>query len=229
MWCLLLIHGNSIYTYAGIILCMRPANERRRYIVTSSLIGWAHTQNDPCIWYAYIVQGPYSASHVQHAESDKVARAPSQYPKRRLSVTSRKVSKPRDLYLELSDRSEIWQALRQQCCRCACKISRRHNNLKYQSRGFETLRDLTKRRLFEYWDGALMAVLLEVSLEQLIHFTQLLEALVIQIFIRERLPYHLHNTRWQHNTYSSAHSSTLVGPVDKLTVWCQSVLPVEKL
>ena len=27
---------------AGIILCMRPANERRRYNVTSSLIGWAH-------------------------------------------------------------------------------------------------------------------------------------------------------------------------------------------
>ena len=26
----------------GIILCMRPANERWRYIVTSSLIGWAH-------------------------------------------------------------------------------------------------------------------------------------------------------------------------------------------
>ena len=26
----------------GIILWMRPANERRRYIVTSSLIGWAH-------------------------------------------------------------------------------------------------------------------------------------------------------------------------------------------
>ena len=34
-------------------------------------------------------------------------RAPSQYPKRRLFVRSRKVSKPRDLYLELSDRSEI--------------------------------------------------------------------------------------------------------------------------
>ena len=30
--------------------------------------------------------------------------APSQYPKRRLSVRSRKVSKPRDLYLELSDK-----------------------------------------------------------------------------------------------------------------------------
>ena len=27
---------------------MRPSNERRRYSVTSSLIGWAHTQNDPC-------------------------------------------------------------------------------------------------------------------------------------------------------------------------------------
>ena len=32
---------------AGIILCIRPASEGRRYIVTSSLIGWAHTQNDP--------------------------------------------------------------------------------------------------------------------------------------------------------------------------------------
>ena len=32
---------------AGIILCMRPANERRRYNVTSSLIGWAHAQNKP--------------------------------------------------------------------------------------------------------------------------------------------------------------------------------------
>ena len=28
------------------IICMRPANERRRYIVTPSLIGWMHTQND---------------------------------------------------------------------------------------------------------------------------------------------------------------------------------------
>ena len=83
-------------------------------------------------------------------------RAPSQYAKRRLFVRSCKVSKPRDLYLELSDRSEIWQALRQHCCRCACQISKRYDNLKYQSRGFETSRDLTKRRLFGYWDGALV-------------------------------------------------------------------------
>ena len=82
-----------------------------------------------------------------------VTRAPSQYPKRRVSVRSRKVSKPRDLYLELSYCSEIWQALRQQCCRCAFQISKRYN-LKYQSRGFETLRDLMERRLFGYWDGA---------------------------------------------------------------------------
>ena len=29
-------------------LCMRPANERRRYNVTRSHIGWAHSQNGPC-------------------------------------------------------------------------------------------------------------------------------------------------------------------------------------
>ena len=35
-------------TSTGIILCMCPAIERRCYNVMSSLIGWAHTQNDPC-------------------------------------------------------------------------------------------------------------------------------------------------------------------------------------
>ena len=39
--------------HAGIILYMLPANERRRYIVTSSVIGWAHTQNDP--WTCSII------------------------------------------------------------------------------------------------------------------------------------------------------------------------------
>ena len=82
--------------------------------------------------------------NVSNSVESETPWAPSQYPKRRLSVRSRKVSKPRDLYLELSDRSEIWQALRQQCCRCACQISKRYDNLKYQSRGFETLRDLKK-------------------------------------------------------------------------------------
>ena len=43
-------HGDhDLWCHAGIILCMCPANERRRYNVTS-LIGWVHTQNDlwPC-------------------------------------------------------------------------------------------------------------------------------------------------------------------------------------
>ena len=32
---------------AGIILCMHPSNDRLCYNITSSLIGWAHSQNDP--------------------------------------------------------------------------------------------------------------------------------------------------------------------------------------
>ena len=36
--------------YSGIIMPMRPTNERLCYIVMSSLIGWAHTQIDPCEW-----------------------------------------------------------------------------------------------------------------------------------------------------------------------------------
>ena len=35
-------------TMAAFILWMCPANERQCYIVTSSLIGWAHKQKDPC-------------------------------------------------------------------------------------------------------------------------------------------------------------------------------------
>ena len=30
-------------SYTGLILGLRPANERRRYFVTTSLIGWAQT------------------------------------------------------------------------------------------------------------------------------------------------------------------------------------------
>ena len=32
----------SFQVFAGIILCMHPANERWRYSVTPSLIGWAY-------------------------------------------------------------------------------------------------------------------------------------------------------------------------------------------
>ena len=42
---------------------MCPANERRRYNVTSSLIGWAHVQNDPFAinTHVHIIQGCLSA------------------------------------------------------------------------------------------------------------------------------------------------------------------------
>ena len=40
-------------TYAGIVFSERPANERRHYNVTSSLIGWSHAQNCTHILQAY--------------------------------------------------------------------------------------------------------------------------------------------------------------------------------
>ena len=40
-----------ILIYSGTLLFMRPANKRQRYNATSSLIGWAHTQNDPCLFH----------------------------------------------------------------------------------------------------------------------------------------------------------------------------------
>ena len=45
---------------AGIILCMRPANERRRYNVTSSHIVWERAQHDPCSSSA----NPFAPHHI---------------------------------------------------------------------------------------------------------------------------------------------------------------------
>ena len=83
-----------------------------------------------------------------------------QYLTRRLIERSRDVLKQRDLYLKLCDRSDIWQAPRQHCCWCACQVSNRCNNLKYQSHGFGTSRDHGIRRLIGYWHGALEATLI---------------------------------------------------------------------
>ena len=44
-----------LYRLAGIILGMGWTNERRRYNVTPSLIGPAHTQNDPWVWNISLV------------------------------------------------------------------------------------------------------------------------------------------------------------------------------
>ena len=38
-----MLHDGDKDTYAGFILGLRSANERRRYKVTPSLIGWAQT------------------------------------------------------------------------------------------------------------------------------------------------------------------------------------------
>ena len=48
--------GCFYYSSWGIILCMRPANERRRYNVTSTLIGWGHSQNHPCSFTPYVMK-----------------------------------------------------------------------------------------------------------------------------------------------------------------------------
>ena len=55
----------------------------------------------------------------------------------RLTARSREVSKPRDSALNLSNRSEIWLAPRQQRCRDTCQISERYDHYNIQSRGSE--------------------------------------------------------------------------------------------
>ena len=43
------LHAYCVMISAYVYMCvMRPANERRRYNVTSSFIGWTHAQNEPC-------------------------------------------------------------------------------------------------------------------------------------------------------------------------------------
>ena len=43
---------HQVVTYSGLILGLRPANERCRYKVMASLIGWAITWNQPWYWVA---------------------------------------------------------------------------------------------------------------------------------------------------------------------------------
>ena len=61
-----------------------------------------------------------------------------------------KISKPLDLYSQLYNCSEIWQAHQQQCCEWNCQISKRCHNLNYQSRGFQTSQDLMVSCLIRY-------------------------------------------------------------------------------
>ena len=110
------------------------------------------------IFHRYWLQHSLSSQEGIACQEQPNFWAPFQYPIIRRIVRSRKVSKARDRVLKCSYRFEIWQAPRQQCCRGACHISERSDNSKYKSRGFETLRDLTIRRLIGYWNGAQITV-----------------------------------------------------------------------
>ena len=75
------------------------------------------------------------------------------YPKTRLFVRSRKVSKSRDQLLKCTYHFKIWQAHQQHCCRGTCQISVQYQTIViYKFWGFETLRDLIVRRLIGYWN-----------------------------------------------------------------------------
>ena len=64
------------------------------------------------------------------------------------------VSKPRDSELDVSNRPDIWQAPRQQRCRCICQIAERYNHYNTQPCDFETSRDLAVRRPSTWWTEA---------------------------------------------------------------------------
>ena len=49
-------------------------------------------------------------------------------------------------------------------CRCACQISKRYSNSNYQSRDFETSRNLTIRRLIWYWGPGFKFLLFKVTI-----------------------------------------------------------------
>ena len=48
--CLISNHYLNQWDISGLILGLCPVNERGRYKVTPSLIGWAQTKNQPSIW-----------------------------------------------------------------------------------------------------------------------------------------------------------------------------------
>ena len=104
-----------------IILCVRSASERWCYSVTPSLIGWAHTQNDPWKW-------------LRSAQATKISniliRALIQYRIRCLIVRAHKVLKMWDWLLKCPCCFGIWQEPRQHYCRNARQISEQFDNLK---------------------------------------------------------------------------------------------------
>ena len=64
-----------------------------------------------------------------------------------LTARSGEVSKPRDSGLDFSNRSEIWQAPRQQRCRDACQISKRYDGYNPRPLDFRRFGGKTSYRL----------------------------------------------------------------------------------
>ena len=63
--------GNPLVSlFTGLNLGLCPFNERRRYFVTTSLIGWGQTENQP--WFI-ILSELYSSIHGKHECNRKIA------------------------------------------------------------------------------------------------------------------------------------------------------------
>ena len=60
IWCLI---AAVLQADSSGVLCMRPANEKRRYNVTLSLIGCAHAQNDPWFCQQIFTVWPVCVGH----------------------------------------------------------------------------------------------------------------------------------------------------------------------
>ena len=126
---------------------------RRRWFETPSPSLWRHCNVAHASLAPINCTGTQSHALSKSLDLEVACWALFQYPIRHLMTRSHKVSKQWDFYLELSSRSEIWQTPRQHCCRCVCQISKRYEHFNPRPSAFETLRDLTIRRLIWYWNG----------------------------------------------------------------------------
>ena len=111
------------------------------YIYHKDLVLVVYTSKCTCLQMlfkytsAYIISN-YIISYIisysmktRSIQCQLMARAPFQYPIRCLILRSCEVSKPWDWWFQLLYRFEIWQSHRQQCCRGACQILERSDNL----------------------------------------------------------------------------------------------------
>ena len=103
------------------------------YVISNLSFNWSH---DDIVKWKHLLRympfvreihwSPVDSPPLSHPLSTqpKATGALFQYQIRRLTIRFRKISKPSHLYLELFDRSEIWQAPRQHCCRWLHNFSR---------------------------------------------------------------------------------------------------------